>query len=430
MRLIKYKILLILLIFVGAAITGVLLWRTNHSREAYRYRLPVGSAAMNLEQYAILIQKRLDSTPSNYLDLAALAEVHLTLGQRTGDAAHFAAALEMAQKSLKILAVNNTSAEMVLAHILENQHRFEEAVQSAEKILEHSPNALGPYSILITSHLAKGDLVKAQNFADILVQRSPRTGALALRGLVLISAGRVPEGVFDLEKSLVVEDIGEEADSTWARCILARHFLSRGRVGAADDLLKEALRITPNFPLALDIQAQLRARTGDFKSSEELFDQAFSQSRQIVYLRHAAELDQMTGRLELANDRWGQAEKLIRLDLDQGLYGHRLELAKILFRRAGVGDFKQALELCLAEQSVRQSADSHFMLASIYFALGETKPAAEFVLKALRTVAHESRVYALSSSIFQSMGLTERAYLYYKLARETDPDFNSSLSFL
>ncbi|HXH32304.1 MAG TPA: tetratricopeptide repeat protein [Bacteriovoracaceae bacterium] len=384
--------------------------------QSYRYKLPVNIATQevfapsgDLNNHSYLIEK---------------GEHEFKLARRTGDEEKLQQAEELAKKSLTLLPKGNQHAKLLLAQVIETRHQFAQAITLAEEALTETPGSRKAHLILITSHLALGNLEQASTYADQLIKDFPRVGTLSLRGLVLLSQGRDEEAVFDLKKSIEVEDLGETAESTWARCVLARHLLERDQDEDANFLLTEALRITPESPLALDLMAQILAQKGEYEKSHQFFDRAFATSRQLAHLRHQAELNDQTGKRTLALDQWGQVEKLIREELAEKRFDHRIDLAKVLLMRKAGGDLREAVSLILQELELRQNSETYYLLARGYFDLGFNQQALTSMLAFHRKGPRSGRAYLLTAEIYQKDGNKKRAEVYSNLARSLESDVN------
>ena len=384
---------------------------TKPSLEQYRYKLSLTSQVHESAREIKLLESQLTSDPQNPTFKTELAEAYFNEAKKTGQDEFLQQALKLTETSLE-----NPSLKMIKARILENHHQFQSAVRISQEVLTKAPQSRTALKTLVTSHLALGNLSEASKFASVLVSAFPRTGTFSLRGLVHLSMGRSREGVFDLQRALEVEDLGEEQDSSWARCLLARYFLSQGQLREAHFLLDEALRITPQSAFAMDLKGQAYAIDKEFESAGNMFERAFSVSRQLVHLRHQAELNLQADKPQLASDLLSQVEKLIRQELSMNRNDHRLELVKVLLRRKTGKDVMEAQELLKQELLVRQSAEVFYLLAQAY-ADSEQWPLAQAEIEnALRSGAKESRYYLLAASIYQNQRNEGRAQLYKDLA--------------
>jgi len=152
----------------------------------YRFeRTARGTITAALEREIAFYQTRITRDPQGGLDLASLAGSYLRMARATGDLSWYVLADQAARRSLANLPFQNDSAILALAKIAEVRHDFKEAIRLAEGLRAHQ-DGLG---ILVTAHLAIGDVETAGRAAEELVRRLPTLGSLTLRALVSIARG-------------------------------------------------------------------------------------------------------------------------------------------------------------------------------------------------------------------------------------------------
>lgn len=384
----------------------------------YRYRFP--PTARQQEDTLKAMEDRVRRTKQDPLDLAALASQYIREARSTGEKMYYDKAELLAQQSLKKLS--NPLALIVLAKAAEARHQFAESIRLAKKAAEEKPNAQA-LALLVTSHLAIGEEKEAVRYADRLIEISPGLSSYLLRALSLTAQGRDEESLENFKHALALEDIGESEESARARTLMARFLLKRGRTQESKALLVEALRIVPNYPLALDWLGECEARQRRFTEAEKHVLRAFSESKQVAYLTHYAKIKSQHGELQVAKEVWTQAEKQLRQDLNSGSFGHRLELAKLLLTRQNKEDLREAVLLTENEVKVRPNPESLGVFARSLLFLDRKKEARSAILAALRSGIRDAELYTLAGKIELAMQRKEAANFYFKMATETDPFF-------
>lgn len=313
-------------------------------------------------------------------------------------------------------------ALLLVAEHHELNHRFQEAIDIALYVLKSEDASRKALKVLATSSLAIGDKKTATDAAFKLSRVYPRTSSYSLLGLVYLSTGRESEGIFMLRQALKIEDVGELADSTWARCILARHYIRTNNTNEAKFLILEALRISPDDSLSLSLSAELKMQEGEFSVAKKQLEKAFLVSGQVSHLRQLAEFSFFEGKTSLSTDLWGEVEKIIREEILQGIHDHRLELVKVILRRQAPGDLDEALKIVNEELNLRASDEIYFLESTIYFHLQNYEKALVSITKALSSGAKEARFYALAGLIYSANGEQKRADLMKGLCHERSPN--------
>ncbi|MGH8631622.1 MAG: tetratricopeptide repeat protein, partial [Burkholderiales bacterium] len=334
---------------------------------AYRYRFeraPRGAVRQMLESEIAFYQQRLSRDPNSGLDLASLAGTYLKMARATGDLTWLLLAEQTAQRSLARLPFQNGGALRVLARVAEARHEFAEAIRLADQA--GSQDGL---AIVTTSRLAVGRVDEASEAAERLVSTQPGLGSYTLRALVEIAQGKDDAAVADLNRAIASEEPGEVGSSAWARTLLGRLHYQRGRLQEARRLYLEALRILPQYPLALLHLAELEMRWGQYRSAEDHLTQVVNITRASpnVYdhavLRGLARVKELQGDRQRAAHFWDEAEARLRQDVASGQFGHRRELARLLLERGRREDLSETLRLMKAEARVRRDAETLYVLA-------------------------------------------------------------------
>jgi tetratricopeptide (TPR) repeat protein len=182
-------------------------------------------------------------------------------------------------------------------------------------------------------------------------------------------------------------------------------------------LANEALRIVPEYPLALAQKAELALRTGQLVEARELYERAFAASRQVRYLIDYARAQELSGDLAGATRSRTQAEKILRAELGTQGIGHKLDLVEVLTDRATRIDLAEAIRLGREELEHRPSADTRFQLARALYRSGARDEALVHLRAALATGAHDARLYELAARLEQAPRRDE----YAREARTIDP---------
>ena len=395
----------------------------------YRYRFERasrGSITRALESEIAFYQGRIRRDPDGGLDLASLGRAYLKMARATGDLSWYLLAEQAARRSLGNLPFHNDSAVLVLAKVAEARHDFDEAIRLATQ----AGGTNDALAVFVSTHLAMGRVDEAARAAEALVERSPGLVSLALRGLVKVAQGEDGEAIENFTRAIASEESGEAGSSAWARTLLGRLNAKRGRLNLARDLYQEALRILPQYPLALVNLAELEARAGSYADVERLYSQVvtISAASPNVYdhavLRGLARVKELTGDAAGAKVLWDQAEARLRRDVAEGSFGHRRELARLLLERGRTGDLAESLALMQVEAGTRRDPETLDILAWALSSAGRWAEARQAMREALRWGLGDAAMLYRAGTIAQALGDQDEARRYFQLSRETDPTFD------
>ncbi len=362
------------------------------------------------------LEARLAQLPSPF-DTAELADLYFRRAQEAGDVRDYRTAEAMARRSLELMPSPN-SAVLTLAKVANSRHQFREAIQFARQAkLQSSATQI----VLATAHLALGELVPAAEAANTAVALKPDVNSYSMRALVFQAQGRDAEAVFDFASAARLEESGDVTAAARTRALWGRLLLRRGELAGAALVFEEALRIAPGFPLALELRGELELRQGRAKQARALFEQAFAASRQVRYLIDQARAQELAGDRAGADALRAQVESIVRAELTDGGFGHRLDLIEVLVDRGNTNQLAEAVTLATEEVSHRGSFEARFQLARALARSGRGDDAMVQVQAALASGAREAQLYELASRLEQRRGNLARATLYRTLADELDP---------
>jgi len=412
-----------------ATVNGVGLPRQAGRPSAYGYpfsRPPQGAITSLLREEIAFYQTRIERTPQSGLDRAGLAQAYLKMARVTGDLRWYLLTEDTARESLANLPVSNGAATLVLARVAEARHDFFAAI--------HLASAAGPSEdslpILVTSSLARGDVPAAARAVSELSAANPSLQSYALRALIEVARGQDDQAEADFRRALSAEEPEEVASSTWVRSLYGRFLYQHGRLDLARDLFNAALRILPQYPLALTDLAVLELRQGQYAAAIDHLTRVVTVSAASpnvydhVVLRGLAQAKDLEGRHDEAVQFWADAEARLRQDAASGAYGHRRELARLLLTRGHPQDLPEVFSLLKAELTVRTDPDTFDTLAWALSRAGRWREADLAAHRALRWGVHDARFYYRAATTAQALGNPAQARMYFHLMRAVDPAFD------
>jgi tetratricopeptide (TPR) repeat protein len=386
---------------------------------SYRFPATAGSAdRADIADTIMQLEARIKHFDKSPYDYNELADNYLRRAQLDGDMADYAAAEDAARKSLAIIR-NPNAGLITLAKALGARHEFREAIALANEALTQKKNAHA-YNIIATDELALGELPAAAEAADAALAVKPDSGGYEMRALVMEAEGRDAEAAWDFSRAASVEAYGDSSGAAHLRALWGRFLLRRGEYAGAEIVIHEALRIAPDFPLAVAERAELALRTGHAKDAAKLFEKAFVASRQVRYLIDQARAQEVAGDRAGADGLRDQVETIVRGELEAGGFGHRLDLVEVLVDHGT--KIPEAVALAREEVTRRQSAEARFQLARALARSGAQVEAMDQVQAALGTGAREAQLYELAARLEIARGNQSRAAMYTRQADRLDPD--------
>lgn len=411
-------------------VIGYTVWSSAAADRAvpfrYRYERPVkGTVTALLKDEIAFYQERIARNPTGGLDLAALGMAYLKMARATGDLTWFLLAEQAAGRSQANLPFHNSGAMLVLAKVSEARHDFDRAITLAQRA---GVEGLG---VIATSELARGRLNDARRAAQALVERAPGLNSFTLRALVDLARGDDPAALADFQHALAAEEAGETASSAYLRTVWGRFYQQRGRLDLAHELYAEALRILPQYPLALAQLGELELRMGHTRAAEDAFTRVVTITAASpnlydhVVLRGLARVHELRGDHSGAQKFWDLAESRLRRDVTSGAFGHRRELAIVLLSRDPRGDVSEPLALLRQELQVRRDPDTLDAYAWALMRSGQWNAAAVAMRETLAGGIRDARLFYRAALIQRHLGHPAAAQRLFALAAHTDPTFDA-----
>jgi tetratricopeptide (TPR) repeat protein len=427
----------------GYAITAFA--RTSHSSlpEALRYKFANAletRTATRTEAFAQQIgflQDRVNRNPDSALDLVALAGGYIGKARVTGQNTWYILAEQAAERSLGLLSlkVGNAGAQLELAEVAQARHDFSGALGLIREVTASQPNNSSAISLRATVMLALGEPEAARRDVDALVGALPNVSNLTLRATIAEVQGRLVAARADFERALEIEEPDDAFGSARTRTLFARFLVRHGEYDLARGLLEEALRIAPNYPLALLHLADLEFRQGRSAKAEALYKELLFISRDSPSTYdHAAQqglarVKRVAGSSE-ADARWLEAQTTLRREITQGAFGHRRELARLLLERGQTQDVPEALKQANRELETRHDWETLSALAWAQQRSGRMLEAQATVKRALSTGVQDAELEFRAASIERALGHLEAAEKHEAKAARIDPRFDAKLRVL
>ncbi len=160
-------------------------------------------------------------------------------------------------------------AMTALAALAARQRNLAEATQWLEKAHADHPDALAPAVRLVNHHLLMREPHKAAALAAALQARHPdNPDLLDLLGKSQLADNNLPLAVDAYKKLAIVRPRAPQVHMQ-----VAAIYLQMNNVGAAEDHLKTALGMQPDFPAAQLAQAEIYVRRGAFDLALMMSDQ-------------------------------------------------------------------------------------------------------------------------------------------------------------
>ncbi len=293
--------------------------------------------------------------------------------------------------------------------VLLNDHRFREALQLAQSILQRrdfDPQALGTVSDAL---LELGRIDGAEEAAQQMMALKPNLPSYARASYLHFLRGHSTAAKQAIRLAIDASPASraDPEPRSWALTQAANLFWQEGDYAGADAGYEMALRQSPDYPAALVGRGQVAMAQGRYADAAGHFEGAYKRNP-------LAETAWLLGDARtLAGDAGGAAEAYSAL-LRQGRRTDPRTVALYLARQNR--DLPEALELIEAERKGRGDVYTQDIYAFVLFRLGrhaEARAVSDAVLqvgvKDARILYHAAEVHAASMDLPGAKALVEDA---------------------
>ncbi|MDD4976006.1 MAG: hypothetical protein PHY93_16750 [Bacteriovorax sp.] len=341
-------------------------------KKPYVYLFPLKTESSvkreeDFQRKVLFYQKRLKRNPTSFQDTLALAKLYTARGKEIGLENYFKVAQSYALKSIRNFRFFNTPAYFVLADIAQAQVQFSKSIVYAQKILKEKARSPEAFLILVKGHLALGNLVEANHYADELISVMPSENAYTLRALVLSAQGRNDEARYDFDEALSAEEEeplqASETRIMYARFYIENYYLKKGSLDSAEELLKEALIITPTSHFALGLMGDLFEKKNKYKNAVKYYKAAFKESKQLIYLMKEARVHKLMGEDAFSLALFNQTEILMKENLAKNKKLGHTDLIRLFLERGNSKDYPEAMRLAISDNKIKGNPENLILLA-------------------------------------------------------------------
>jgi tetratricopeptide (TPR) repeat protein len=388
-----------------------------------------GETSTNLPSPA---QRRIDAAklvlqkqPSRYQAYNELAIALVRRARETGDGRYEQQAEHAIEISVRIQP-QNFEGKQAHVFVLLGERKYQQALAEAQALNRATPDALLVWGYMAEAHAALGDYDEAEKAGQWMMNLRPGNVPAYLCGAALREDWGDVSGALDfLGKALQATPPLETEETAWILTAMARLNRASANLDAADGLLQQALKIFPDYYLALEESARLRMvqdRCVDALALIEKRNQNFP-SLQSRYLY--AEALEKAGRAAEAGAAYAQFENEARSRIDKADNDNR----ELVLYYAGRGHRPdEALRIAQLEFGRRHDVWTLDAYAWALYSNGKYEEARRQVEKAMAVGARDETLFYHAAAIATATGDKAAASRYLRMSAELDHTVAQPLS--
>ena len=384
--------------------------------------LPVtNTAASTADQVVRFLEDRLQRDPDDFIAAGKLGHAYLQQARENGTLDSYPKAERMFRLVLK-WTPDSYPAGVALGSVLVSQHRFREAAALSGKLTSEYPKEPPAHGVLGDALLEIGDLDGAAAAYAKLGALAPGVSALTRVSRLEWMRGHVPAALTNLTLALQFSNSPAET-LAWTRVQRGGLYFRTGRLGEAEQDYTNALREFPNYFLALDHLAELRATQGRYDEAVPMFEALAQRTGRPEYLQAVGDVLTAARRIDEAKPWHDRALAAYLRETGAGNvhYFHHLASFYADVREDGTESEKWARR----DLEVRQNTYAWDALGWALFWKKDYAAAETAVRHALVAGTKDAHLFAHASVIMVSAKKITEGRRLMKQAEEANPQFQS-----
>ncbi len=307
------------------------------------------------------LQKSLEAHPELSDNWVLLGRGWVRKARASSDPGYYLNAKASADVALDLMP-SNRAATNLIGIVLINQHKFDEARDLAEQILQKAPMDLMALGTLSDAYLEVGRYDDATSAAQRMMDMKPGLPSYTRASYLAWLRGDEKTALENIHEAI---DAGKDPNDPEPRCWVmvqaAMIFWHKGDYPGADAGFNAALKECPDYPPALVGRGRVALGKGDFARAKEALEPAFKESPLAETAWLLGDARGGAGDAKGADEAYAQVVRI----------GRATDLRTLaLFWATKDREHDEALRLVEAERKVRDDIYTEDTLAWALYRLG------------------------------------------------------------
>lgn len=373
------------------------------------------NAASNAEIAAA--QKIIEKIPDAPNGYNKLAVAYIRSARESGDFSLNANAQAAVDRALEIDPVNYDSLKLK-ASLLLTFHRFGEALELGKKLEPFSKNDAFIYGVLTDANVELGNYKEAVESVQKMVDTRPNMESYARVGHVRSLHGDSKGAIEALSLASRIADPGDKEAQSWCLVFLGNELYNVGLFSEAERQYDAALKILPDFHLALAGKGRARIAAGDYENAVKFLTETQTRVPSTEVVITLGDVYAKTGNQEKAAEQYKLAEFIEQKlgNLDQ----RRLAL---MWADQDV-KLDEALTIAEREHAARKDIYTADIYAWCLYKKGRFQEAKTAIAEAMRLKTKDARFLYHAGMIEKELGNKKVAKDYLQKSLQTNPAFD------
>jgi tetratricopeptide (TPR) repeat protein len=360
------------------------------------------------------IIETMPEAPNGYNKLAAL---YIRRARETGDFSLNTNAQTAVNRALEI-APENYDAQRLKASLLLTFHQFGEALNYGKELEKTHKQDAFIYGVLTDANVELGNYKEAAEMVQRMVDLRPNMESYARVAQVRSLYGDSDGAIEAMSVAARTADPVDKEAQAWCITFLGNELFKVGRYEEAEQQYDQALKILPDYHLAMAGKGHVRAAFADYENAVKFFTQTQTRVPSTEVVISLGDVYMKTGNREKAVEQYKLAEFIEQKlgNLDQ----RRLAL---LWADQDT-KLDEALAIATRERDARKNIYTADVYAWCLYKKGDFQAAKTAMTEALRMKTKDARMYYHAGMIEKSLGNKKAAKDFLQKALQTNPSFD------
>ena len=362
-------------------------------------------------------QKIIEKMPDAADGYNKLAVVYIQRARETGDFTLNSNAQTAINRALEI-EPQNYDAQKLKASLLLTFHQFDQALNLGTQLQKDHPQDSFIYGVLTDANVELGNYEAAVDAVQKMVDLRPAMASYARVSQVRSLYGDSDGAIEAMTLAARIADPMDKEAQSWCLVFLGNEFFKIGRFEEAERQYDTALKILPDYHLALAGKGNARAAFGDYENAVQFFTRTQTRVPSTETVIALGDVYTKTGNTEKAAEQYKLAEFIEQKlgNLDQ----RRLAL---LWADQNV-KLDEALAIAEREHAARKDIFTADVYAWCLYKKGNFQAAKAAINKAMHLKTKDARIFYHAGMIEKSLGNKKEATQFLQKALKTNPSFD------
>ncbi|MDQ6785435.1 MAG: tetratricopeptide repeat protein [Acidobacteriota bacterium] len=365
-------------------------------------------------QKALKIIEQNPNAASGYNNLAV---AYIKLARETGDFSLNSKAETALARSFEN-EPDNFNALRLKASLNLTFHRFQDALELGTRLQKDNPNDFFVYGVLTDANVELGNYAEAVEAAQKMVDLRPGMESYSRVSYVRSLYGDPKGAIEAMSMAAHAADPMEKEAQAWCLVHLGDEFFKTANYAEAEKQYDAALKVFPDYYLALAGKGRARAAQNDFEAAAKFLTEANNRVPNVENVIFLGDVYSKIGKTEEAQKQYNLAQFI------EQQFGNIDQRRLALLWADHDTKLDEALTIAKKEHENRKDIFTADIYAWCLYKKGQFQEAKNVMTEAMRLNTKDARIFYHAGMIEKELGNKKAAADLLQKAVQTNPSFD------